>query len=218
MTALESLKNDVLRECEDDHVGLWSVVRDVRERFPNADDAEVRLATLTLLEELLSADLIVAGHPTADGRRFVRSTATLPSLSRSEPNGRRWDEPRRSERSSGSRRQHRIGLRRRRRSEHGRPVRTSAGQSPFIASRTWFRRRGCGTLISLASRKSTEWVPYGDASPSTGILGAGSFEITSLPESSAACSSRFERIMRRPDPQAFCFAGRVSRSVGRTVT
>jgi len=44
------LKNDVVRECEDDHVGLWSVVRDVRERFPNADDAEVRLATLTLLK------------------------------------------------------------------------------------------------------------------------------------------------------------------------
>jgi hypothetical protein len=80
MTKLETLKNDVLQECEDDHVGLWSVVRDVRDHCPSADDAEVRNTTLTLLGDLLSIGSIVAGLPTPDGRGFVRSNKSRASL------------------------------------------------------------------------------------------------------------------------------------------
>ena len=34
MPAPESLKQDILTECEEDHVGLWSIIRDVEE-WPN---------------------------------------------------------------------------------------------------------------------------------------------------------------------------------------
>ena len=34
MPTLESLKQSILTECEDDHVGLWSVIRDVEEFLP----------------------------------------------------------------------------------------------------------------------------------------------------------------------------------------
>jgi hypothetical protein len=68
MPTLESLKQNVLTECEEDHVGLWSVVRDVEEAFPAQDGAAVRDHVLKLLRELLLADEIQAGFPTADGR------------------------------------------------------------------------------------------------------------------------------------------------------
>lgn len=73
MIALNDLKRDILRECEEDHVGLWSVVRDTRVHFPDASDNEIQDTTLKVLGELLSADEIVAGHPAADGQGFVQS-------------------------------------------------------------------------------------------------------------------------------------------------
>jgi hypothetical protein len=67
MPALDSLKQSILTECEEDHVGLWSVIRDVEESFPHLDQAAVRDKVLSLLHELLLADEITAGYPAPDG-------------------------------------------------------------------------------------------------------------------------------------------------------
>jgi hypothetical protein len=72
MPAMDSLKQSILTEGEDDHVGLWSVVRDVEEALPNADEAGVRTEVLRLLHDLLDADEIQAGFPTHSGRGFRR--------------------------------------------------------------------------------------------------------------------------------------------------
>lgn len=71
MRELDELKAQVLTECRADHVGLWSVVREVREAFPRAGDEEVREITLAILLELLERRLVRAGLPTPDGRGFA---------------------------------------------------------------------------------------------------------------------------------------------------
>ena len=67
MPILESLERIVLAECEEDHVGLWSIIRDVEDFLVKPDDAAVRNQVLGLLKELLVADEIVAGFPTPEG-------------------------------------------------------------------------------------------------------------------------------------------------------
>src|SRR5207248_691481 len=75
MSILESLKQDLLTECEEDHVGLWSVIRDVEEHFPGKDEASIRAQVLRLLRELLVANEIRAGFPTEQGKfRSLRTT------------------------------------------------------------------------------------------------------------------------------------------------
>ena len=68
MPASESLKQSILSECEEDHVGLWSVIRDVEEFFPKMDEAALRDHVLQLLRELLLAKEIKAGFPTEEGK------------------------------------------------------------------------------------------------------------------------------------------------------
>jgi hypothetical protein len=68
MPTLESLKQSILTECEEDHVGLWSVIRDVEEVLPTRDAAIVREQVLRLLHELLIGHKIKAGFPTPAGR------------------------------------------------------------------------------------------------------------------------------------------------------
>jgi hypothetical protein len=68
MSDLESLKRSILSECDEDHVGLWSVIRDVEEFFPKKDQAAIRDQTLRLLHELLAAHEIKAGFPTEAGK------------------------------------------------------------------------------------------------------------------------------------------------------
>jgi hypothetical protein len=67
---LDSLKQGLLAECADDHVGLWSVIRDVEEAFLEDDAAAIRERVLALLQELLMAQEIQAGFPTPDGQGF----------------------------------------------------------------------------------------------------------------------------------------------------
>ncbi len=72
---MESLKQSILTECEEDHVGLWSVIRDAEEFLPKRDQAAVRDHVLRLLHELLAAHEIQAGFPTPEGRfRSLRAT------------------------------------------------------------------------------------------------------------------------------------------------
>lgn len=67
MPGLESLKQSILSECAEDHVGLWSVVRDAEEYLPKQEPTAVRDHVLQLLHELLAAKEIQAGYPTPDG-------------------------------------------------------------------------------------------------------------------------------------------------------
>jgi hypothetical protein len=70
MSALESLKQSILIECAEDHVGLWSLIRDVEEFFPTGNEAAIRDRVLILLREFLLAHEIEAGFPTPNGRGF----------------------------------------------------------------------------------------------------------------------------------------------------
>ncbi|HLZ07158.1 MAG TPA: hypothetical protein VKT80_01100 [Chloroflexota bacterium] len=70
MPSLESLKQSILTECEEDHVGLWSVISDVEDYLSDQDETTVREYTLNLLHDLLLANEIEAGFPGPDGREF----------------------------------------------------------------------------------------------------------------------------------------------------
>ena len=75
MTTSESLKENILTECEDDYVGLWSIIRDFEEALPRLGHAAIRARVLKLLRELLFAQQIDAGFPTARGGfRSLRMT------------------------------------------------------------------------------------------------------------------------------------------------
>jgi hypothetical protein len=67
---LVALLDDILDECEDDHVGLWSVVREVRSSLANVPSDDVKDVTLELLKFLLHRGLIEAGYPAANGTDF----------------------------------------------------------------------------------------------------------------------------------------------------
>ena len=68
MPTVDSLKQSILTECDEDHVGLWSIIRDVEEFLPKRDEVAVRDQVLRLLHELLVANEIKAGFPTPQGR------------------------------------------------------------------------------------------------------------------------------------------------------
>jgi hypothetical protein len=70
MQTTESLKQSIVTECEDDHVGLWSIIRDVENELRGANEAEIRRETLDILYELLKSGVIEAGFPDSNGRDF----------------------------------------------------------------------------------------------------------------------------------------------------
>jgi hypothetical protein len=84
MANLDSLKQSILTECEEDHVGLWSIIRDAEEFLPKRDEAVVRDQVLKLLHELLVPSEIQAGYPTADGRFRPLTEASDKVLARLE--------------------------------------------------------------------------------------------------------------------------------------
>jgi hypothetical protein len=69
----------LLQECEDDHVGLWSILWQVRyalneNDYPcddRADPREVRKITMELVHALLESGQVQAGFPAPDGKGFV---------------------------------------------------------------------------------------------------------------------------------------------------
>jgi hypothetical protein len=80
MIDLNRLRKEVLKECEEDHVGLWSLIWQIRYalnggKYPSreddrADPLEVRHLTLRLVQDLLETGLVQAGSPTPDARGF----------------------------------------------------------------------------------------------------------------------------------------------------
>ena len=68
MLTLKTLKQSILTECAEDHVGLWSVIRDFEEFSPTKDEAAIREQVLNLIRDLLVSKEIQAGYPTPDGQ------------------------------------------------------------------------------------------------------------------------------------------------------
>ena len=93
MLTHESLKQSILTECAEDHVGLWSIIRDVEGAFPNEGEAAIRGRVLALLRDLLVAHEIQAGFPTPDGRAFrpvgLAPDKILAQIEAEWPEGRR---------------------------------------------------------------------------------------------------------------------------------
>jgi hypothetical protein len=77
MNALEELKRNILLECEEDHMGLWSVIRDAEELLPKRDEATLRQQVIEVLHQMLSACEIKAGFP-ANGREGFRAVRLSP--------------------------------------------------------------------------------------------------------------------------------------------
>lgn len=75
MPATASLRQRFLTECDEDHVGLWSVVRDAELAYPDRNARQIRSTVLRLLQNLLLEGEIRAGFPAEDGAfRGLRNT------------------------------------------------------------------------------------------------------------------------------------------------
>ena len=59
-------------ECRLDHVGLWEIVRAVHWDLGTTSPGETRNLTMQLVRNLLLDRGVVVGHPTPDGRDFLR--------------------------------------------------------------------------------------------------------------------------------------------------
>jgi hypothetical protein len=68
---VEETLEGFVEEGRDDYVGLWEIVRAVREDFGVQDDGEVKRTSLGLIQQLLCHYGMSAGVPTPDGRGFV---------------------------------------------------------------------------------------------------------------------------------------------------
>jgi hypothetical protein len=70
MRPIDPLLIALTAEFEDDHVGLWTVVKQVRRAFPDDQPEAIRTKTLALIWFLLQMGYIEAGFTTEDGRGF----------------------------------------------------------------------------------------------------------------------------------------------------
>lgn len=66
----DSLLSSLMVEFESDHVGLWSVIKQVQRAFPASPPEDIRTKTLALIWFLVQLGYIEAGVPTNDGRGF----------------------------------------------------------------------------------------------------------------------------------------------------
>jgi hypothetical protein len=71
MLTRDEIVDQLLAECDDDHVGLWELVNSVRFDLDIQDPGEIRAATLGLARALLEKPGIDIGFPAADGRHFI---------------------------------------------------------------------------------------------------------------------------------------------------
>ena len=70
MTPRETIKLNVVAESGEDFVGIWEVLRDVQELLGIHDGAAAKAETLSIVRDLLEADLIVPGFPIGLGPGF----------------------------------------------------------------------------------------------------------------------------------------------------
>jgi len=68
--APDAFRAQVIAEAKRDYLGLWWIVRKVREHFPELSVSERKTATLELLRPFLQSRELIAGQPSKDGRTF----------------------------------------------------------------------------------------------------------------------------------------------------
>ena len=83
----ESVFEEFLEECREDHVGLWRLVRAAQRVLSESTALQRRELALSLARRLLENGMLV-GQPTPDGRRFV--SWDLPSNAALERIEREW--------------------------------------------------------------------------------------------------------------------------------
>lgn len=83
------LERELLEECAEDHLGLWSMIWPLREEFGIEDEGERREITLRMLTDLLRAGLMRAGFPDGRERFDAWNLSATESLKRIE---REWDD------------------------------------------------------------------------------------------------------------------------------
>jgi hypothetical protein len=71
MEELDRLLQEIIVECEEDHVGLWSVVHGVHWELSEKDPIKVKQLTMKLVEGMLNHPGMAAGFPTDDGKGFT---------------------------------------------------------------------------------------------------------------------------------------------------
>lgn len=70
MTALETIRDDLISECRDDFVGIWSVLWQVKNRIGTQDPLELQRLTLELIHDLLETRTVQAGTFGPGGKQF----------------------------------------------------------------------------------------------------------------------------------------------------
>jgi len=70
MIDTEKLQQEIVAACDEDHVGLWEIVRMIERRDATLDVSQVRAIALNVLRQMLAAGQIEAGAPANDGRDF----------------------------------------------------------------------------------------------------------------------------------------------------
>ena len=66
-TKAEELEREILEELTDDYLGMWEIVRLVRDKLGTEDAAAVRESTMRLIETMLMHGLIRPGLARNDG-------------------------------------------------------------------------------------------------------------------------------------------------------
>src|SRR5437773_12218411 len=66
----DALTAEILAEARRDYLGLWWIVRKLRERLPGLSASEQRIATLEFLRPLLESGDLVAGEPGREAQTF----------------------------------------------------------------------------------------------------------------------------------------------------
>jgi hypothetical protein len=64
---IETIKQSLLAELEEDYEGLWTVLRRVKRKCPGLSVDDARSMTLAIISELLKDGTIVAGAPARSG-------------------------------------------------------------------------------------------------------------------------------------------------------
>lgn len=61
-----NIKNRILVEAVDDYIGLWSIIREIRDCNKNLDLLSIRNQTISFLNEMLDNQLMQAGNFNAE--------------------------------------------------------------------------------------------------------------------------------------------------------
>jgi hypothetical protein len=70
VTALETIRDDLISECQEDFVGIWSVLWQVKNRIGTQDPVELQRLTLELIREILETRTVQAGTFAPGGQQF----------------------------------------------------------------------------------------------------------------------------------------------------